>query len=1169
MDYKSVIESRYNRQNWQLLLHDIFGNKIKFWNTPSTIPTSSQFAKQALWLGTITLSDNQTISIYEVELSDSVDIERNRRGIRDMLLTDWRNNGNAGAFMFCYRKNESVLRFSYVSEAWTFADDGSYQKESTDAKRFTYLLGEGHRSRTAIQQFEKLRDSSLTLKDLTKAFSVDAVSDMFFDGYKKQYEDIIQYITGKRMVKVANKWEEQIKNDPCEEIMQEFAHFQNPEKAVRDYVKKLMGRLVFLQFLQKKGWLGVPAGAEWGTGDAEFIQTLFAQCQDKDHFVDDVLESLFNDLNSENEKQLPQYRTPYLNGGLFERDATDETEFPLPAKYMQSLLDFFASYNFTIDENDPDDAEVGVDPEMLGRIFENLLEDNKDKGAFYTPKEIVSYMCRESLIAYLQTGIEDEQTKEAIRQFVTTHDAATLGTNDRFRQQVDEALKNVKICDPAIGSGAFPMGLLKELFQCRTALEGIEQSKAAEIKKHIIQQNIYGVDIERGAVDIARLRFWLSLIVDEEMPQALPNLDYKIIEGNSLITTFDNQYVDLSINIGSSRLRASLVKIRPEKRALREEQKRFFSLSGEEKYRSEIAIKNHILNIIWYQLDYEKHSWMDATVEHADLFGLIDKKVRRKNDAQVVEFTSERQVILDKCEKLMNDLNDESKSLQERANIPISFFEWETVFSDVFDNENKKGFDIVIANPPYIGSKGNEEVFHKVQSSSWGRIYFERWMDYFYFFMHKGIDILCDNGVLCYITTNYYYTATGAVKLRTNIKNWNLYKIVDFGEIKLFESALGQHNAITMIKKDKDESKPTSIVKFKASGYRTNVEISQMLRNDNKDVERFSKSKHDVFSGKDNQIVISHIDDTENGGNIIEKIVNHSSPLSTYALITMGIVTLSDVVSNKHVEKYRIEGIKKGDGIYVLDDMELRSLGLKKEDMIYIKPFFKNSDIKKYYTSHKTNKWLIYVKDEGTPINLPQPLKNHFEKFKPIIVALKENFLKNEIAAGVVKKWLKNGNYFVLFTPKKESYFTSEKIIAPYRSKENVFSLSEASFFASKDVAYIIPYEKSYVKLFLGILNSKLALFWLKTMGKMKGDVLELYAKPLNEIPIKIPQNMDVFIDLVNSIIEAKMNDKKTTIMEKELDIHVYHLYDLSYDEVLIVDPKTNITKEEYYNYKS
>ena len=534
MDYKSIIESKYNRKNWQLLLHDIFGSRANLQQQPFVVETSSSLAKNALCLGKITLSDEQTIAVYEVELSDCVDIERNRRGIRDMLASAWRGI-HAGAFMFCYRNNESVLRFSYVSESWSFAEYGTYKKESTDTRRFTYLLGEGHRSRTAIQQFEKLKDSSLNLKDLTKAFSVDAVSDMFFDEYKKNYENIIFYVTGKRMVKVANKWEERQEGEPCEEIMREFAHFSNPEKAVRDYVKKLMGRLVFLQFLQKKGWLGVHANAEWGTGDAEFIQNLFAQTADKDHFIDNVLEALFNDLNSEDARNLPQYRTPYLNGGLFERDASDEANFPLPAKYMKQMLDFFSSYNFTIDENDPDDAEVGVDPEMLGRIFENLLEDNKDKGAFYTPKEIVTYMCRESLIAYLQTNIDDEVTKEAIRKFVTNHDAATLGN---IADDIDQRLKDVKICDPAIGSGAFPMGLLKELFLCRTAIEGIDQHQAAEIKKHIIQNNIYGVDIEKGAVDIARLRFWLSLIVDEETPHALPNLDFKIMRGNSLLEQY-------------------------------------------------------------------------------------------------------------------------------------------------------------------------------------------------------------------------------------------------------------------------------------------------------------------------------------------------------------------------------------------------------------------------------------------------------------------------------------------------------------------------------------------------------------------------------------------------------------------------------------------------------
>ena len=761
VDYRPIIESKYNRQNWQLLLHDIFGNKIKFWNTPSTIPTSSQFAKQALWLGTITLSDNQTISVYEVELPDSVDIERNRRGIRDMLLTAWRGNGNAGAFMFCYRKNESVLRFSYVSEAWTFAEDGSYQKESTDAKRFTYLLGEGHRSRTAIQQFEKLRDSSLTLKDLTKAFSVDAVSDMFFDGYKKQYEDIIQYITGKRMVKVANKWEEQIKNDPCKEIMQGFAKFPNPEKAVRDYVKKLMGRLVFLQFLQKKGWLGVPAGEPWGTGDREFIQNLFANCQDKDHFIDNVLEVLFNDLNTERKGDLATPSLgggrgrliPYLNGGLFERDATDEAEFPLPAKYMQSLLDFFASYNFTIDENDPDDAEVGVDPEMLGRIFENLLEDNKDKGAFYTPKEIVSYMCRESLIAYLQTDIEDEATKEAIRQFVTTHDVNALGQNQKFLQQVDEALKNVKICDPAIGSGAFPMGLLKELFLCRTALEGITQSKAAEIKKHIIQQNIYGVDIERGAVDIARLRFWLSLIVDEETPQALPNLDFKIMQGNSLLEQYKG--VDLS----------TITELKQDK-------------------------------VGTYQ-----------TTMFDDMLDVLRLDLRKKLNEYYNCTDHKRKAILkqDIINNVKQQLKEQSINV-DFGDLDLSgnnqFMLWHTWFYDVF---SQGGFDVIVANPPYVNianirPDSYRQKLKEIYQSATNKA------DLYAFFIERAFDILSLNGNLCYIIPHTWKATDSFKALRDIIFNNHTLSTVVNLNMGVFDAIVKPMIVLLKNKREKDYS---------------------------------------------------------------------------------------------------------------------------------------------------------------------------------------------------------------------------------------------------------------------------------------------------------------------------------------------------------------------------
>ena len=748
MDYKNVIESKYNRQNWLLLLRDIFGNKAKFWSTPNPVETSSQFAKQALWLGAITLSDEQTISIYEVELADSVDIERNRRGIRDMLLTQWRNNGNAGAFMFCYRKNESVLRFSYVSESWKFADDGTYQKESTDTRRFTYLLGEGHRSRTAIQQFETLKKSDLKLKDLTKAFSVDAVSDMFFKDYKEQYANIIFYITGKRMVKRGNKWEEVKEGKACRKILDEFSGFPDPEKAVRDYVKKLMGRLVFLQFLQKKGWLGVPLDKEWGDGDKEFIQNLFVNTKDKDRFIDDVLEVLFDDLNTERKddisklkSQNSKFKIPYLNGGLFERDETDKTDFTLPAKYMQEMLDFFASYNFTIDENDPDDAEVGVDPEMLGRIFENLLEDNKDKGAFYTPKEIVQYMCRESLIAYLQTDVKDEATKEALRQFVTTHELSHLATNSKLVEQVDEALKNVKICDPAIGSGAFPMGLLKELYLCRSAIENINQDNSSEIKKHIIQHNIYGVDIEKGAVDIARLRFWLSLIVDEKSPQALPNLDFKIMQGNSLLEQY--QGADLSTMT---------------------EKKKSDTLDMFEDMADVLRLDLRKLLAKYYECTDHK-----------------EKKVLRKQITDNVKQQLVEQGITVKFGDLDLAGNDQ-------------FFLWHTWFYDVF---SQGGFDIVIGNPPYneISNKEDKRLFQSIFKDVLSKHY-----DLYLFFYKIGIDLLKDKGTLSYITPHTFTWYPQFSALRQYIyDNTTIISITD--RIKsIFDSAVVD-NSIAFLRK--------------------------------------------------------------------------------------------------------------------------------------------------------------------------------------------------------------------------------------------------------------------------------------------------------------------------------------------------------------------------------
>ena len=362
---------------------------------------------------------------------------------------------------------------------------------------------------------------------------------------------------------------------------------------------------------------------------------------------------------------------------------------------MKKLLDFFASYNFTIDENAPDNVEVGVDPEMLGRIFENLLEDNKDKGAYYTPKEVVQYMCKESIISYLQNDFPREY-RDAIREFVSTYNIDALPKESI--EEIDRRLANIKICDPAIGSGAFPMGMLKVLLFCRCAIENFE--KSAEIKKHIIQENIYGVDIEKGAVDIARLRFWLSLVVEEKTPEVLPNLDYKIMQGNSLFTTFNSRY----LNISNNQTHKNAGKIRQKKSELSKKQKEYFEKVGEEKLKTGIEIKTIILDIIALQLGYELEAWASSSAIQGAFFDdMQDEVISMQKIKNAI--TGEKKEVIKLGEQLRKTLNDSTLSLEDRAKTDLHFFDWKVMFSDVFE---QGGFDVVIGNPPY-GAKLSDD----------------------------------------------------------------------------------------------------------------------------------------------------------------------------------------------------------------------------------------------------------------------------------------------------------------------------------------------------------------------------------------------------------------------------------------------------------------------------
>lgn len=493
-------------------------------------PAMVKLAEQANIKQIIRIADFQLddipLNVFDITLSDKARLKYSRVNIQQVVRSVM--DVYTGAIMFFHTEsNQGEWRISFVEKEAT-------QKSGTNAKRYTYLVGENHPSATIRDRFKKLENTSeKSVEAIRNAFSVEALSNEFFEKYRTHYADFVEYITGKRFVKEKGKWVEKISHTPDAQYQ---SVFEGNDKGVRDYVKKLLGRIVFLHFLQKKNWL---------CGDAHFLKNFFYNSTEKDNFLEKALEPLFFGVlntdkderkakfteNQWNTKLLDQWNEiPYLNGGLFEKDKLDEKTLVFPKEYFESIFEFFSQYNFTIDENDPNDAEVGIDPEMLGKIFENLLEDNKDKGAFYTPKEIVQYMCRESLIAYLT---EKSQADEVgIRQLIEKH---TTDWDDQKKKEILGYLKVVKICDPAIGSGAFPMGLLNELYKCRLALG---EEKSVNIKKEIIQNNIYGVDIESGAVDIARLRFWLALVVEETVAEPLPNLDYKIMQGNSLLESY-------------------------------------------------------------------------------------------------------------------------------------------------------------------------------------------------------------------------------------------------------------------------------------------------------------------------------------------------------------------------------------------------------------------------------------------------------------------------------------------------------------------------------------------------------------------------------------------------------------------------------------------------------
>ena len=890
--FEGTLTKAFDHDRYVQFLRELLDNlqlvapnrEVKPWNTFSAAVDHYRH------IGNYVGDDNNKVALFSVCLKNDKNLENARSMQRAFVKTLLESSDCAGALVAFYTNGElDKWRLSLVRMDYEFSK-GKLSEKLTPAKRYSYLVGKGEPCHTAQERLYPIfveDNADPGLDELEEAFSVEAVTKDFFDQYREKYLVLKEYL-------------DQNSEFTAEAESRGFDSEQ--------FAKKLMGQIVFLYFIQKKGWLGVNAfpfrlterqykdgfyktgrkpkelmpyvykkakdgnyyrdnkallslspedetalstlvkGDAWGSGPKNFMRQIFDACNNAGrNYFDDCLEPLFytglNQNRGDNAFFPPLHRRiPFLNGGLFEEmEGYDwrNNDFSIPNALFSNLdekgnreadgiLDVFDRYNFTMAEDEPMEREVAIDPEMLGKVFENLLDvtDRKSKGAFYTPREIVHYMCQESLINYLsgRTGIpekdirkfvlygeyfRDEDTRKTLfvkgengskghmefdrdKSFEIPETIFSYKKNVNRLQEIDDYLASVKVADPAVGSGAFPLGMLNEIVKARETItsymtidmNGFQRlsyrsmRNTYRLKRDTIKNSIFACDLEASATDITKLRLWLSLVIDNQImdqqneelgystkPRELPNLDCNIICGNSLVESFKG------------------IPLITESSVLKNEsdgmQRSIFDHN--------IAVMiNELIDLQSKLYEEKDHVAKDALKERIqDIYNQVILEQIQSNSALVDEYY---------------------EALQSSSQ---PFILWQLYFPKVFRDNG--GFDIVIGNPPYIQLQKtiNDETGEKLGDSlaKLGYESFAKTGDIYCLFYEKGYRLLRRGGVLSFITSNKWMRAGYGEKLRAFFaKNTNPVRLIDFGSQKIFESATVDVN-ILMFTKDANAGK--------------------------------------------------------------------------------------------------------------------------------------------------------------------------------------------------------------------------------------------------------------------------------------------------------------------------------------------------------------------------
>lgn len=588
---------------------------------------------------------------------------------------------------------------------------------------------------------------------------------------------------------------------------------ENPLLAIRDnaaalsdlrrYVTRNLGRVLFLWFIQSKGWLD---------NDSHYLLNLYnSRCRtgrDYNFFRDALIPLFFEALAKKPEHRSETLRLlgnlPYLNGGLFNQtgfedklygEEREHVDVIIPnavfdprmhASNAPTVLGLLSSYRFTTRESTPDDQSLDPDPELLGKVFENLNEDRKKTGTYYTPREVVRFMCREALDGYLRhvTGIKEE-TLEALRLEALDPAATDIRLSPEERVRLEKALLEVKVCDPAVGSGAFPVGMLQEIIQL---LIGIEQSadvsisvggqRVAEWKEGVITNCLYGVDINPEAVDICHLRLWLSMVIDADRPVPLPNLDFRFEAGDSLV----DRIADLPLlNSLPSQIQMTIaVGGVPEAIHEMEKTRAKYALTDDpgEARRLRAAVKEAQLNAVRVQIDELIDQCSAAAKERATSL----KRILQLGPEEACTRKTQNKIAV--LGKTIDILKQFHAHLTPDAPYKKPFL-WPVEFPEVFENG---GFDIVVANPPYVRQEKLEPEDQQAYAATYPEVY-KGTADLLVFFFARAVHILKKNGRLAFITSNKFHRAGYGEGLRNYLpRELSVEHVVDFGDLEVFDA---------------------------------------------------------------------------------------------------------------------------------------------------------------------------------------------------------------------------------------------------------------------------------------------------------------------------------------------------------------------------------------------